>query len=44
MSEGEINKAASAGGETKQEKEMLKDIMKAQNDDEKEGGFMELAD
>jgi len=36
MSEGEINKAASAGGETKQEKEMLKDIMKAQNDDEKE--------
>lgn len=43
MTDGEINKAASAGGETKEEKAMLKDIMKAQNDDEaNEGGFIEM--
>lgn len=44
MTETEINKVANEQGANKGEKEMLKDMMKAQNDPEQaEGGSFELS-
>lgn len=43
MTDQEINKVANEQGTNKGEKELLKDMMKAQNEEDNEGGSIELS-